>query len=499
MIKAKLAIKQFVAGLTAFLLATSSVVATIPSIAIAAGGPACDAAGTPISRPETFDPTKGLGNLGVQFLSYSSGCGDEIVSYTWNFGDGISSTDKEPFHSFSIGTWQVALTVVDQAGLSDSENIEVIVKESNVAPTVNGEVDVTVYSGQTAIIDTRSAAGDVDGDILQWGSLQAVAGTNAAYVTSYADGRYGYKAQTTITQPTTEVFTYSVKDGFGGEAVGRVNVHLVNRAPIAQDDTVSIQEDATQTVFIKSWQNDSDVDGPNLAYSIVGRPSNGQVALVDPYGVFGYSPAKNFNGVDSFTYALSDGISTSYATVTINVSAVNDAPTVVTDNVSVEEDSSVMFSPLANDSDVDGDALTILSIDPSARGARVTLNNDGSVTYEPADNYTYGETLWYTVSDGKTTSRAPIYITINPLNDVPIAEFSASVSKPRNLSVSATASDVDRDNLTYTWSFGDGSANLVSTSTTASHTYSRKGSYVVTLTVSDGKGGQIVLTKTVTV
>lgn len=499
MTKAKLATNQIAAGLTAFVFATSSIVAAIPTVSLAASGPICDAAGTPIANPGTYNPTKGLGGLDIQFQNSSFGCGDSIVSYAWDFGDGSSSTEKDPSHSFGIGTWQTTLTVVDEAGLSDSESIPVIVKESNIAPTVSGDVYETIYSGQTVVIDARSVAGDIDGDVLRWSNLSDVSGSGVTRAISYGDGRYSYKAPAVVTEESTDVLTYTVKDGFGGEASGQINVRLVNRAPIALDDEITIEEDTTQSAYIKVWQNDSDTDGPSRTYSVVNAPANGRATLADPYGTFSYVPNRNFTGVDSFTYAFSDGIRTAYATVTITVTPVNDAPTAVTDGVSVDEDSSVTFDPLQNDSDVDGDAMTIVSIDPSERGATVTLNADGSISYKSAANNIYGETLWYTISDGETTSRAPIYITVNPINDAPVATFISYVLKPRNLRVSATASDIDRDSLTYTWSFGDGTADVVSTTSYADHAYARKGTYVVTLTVTDGKGGQVVLTKTVQV
>ena len=140
---------------------------------------------------------------------------------------------------------------------------------------------------------------------------------------------------------------------------------------------------------------------------------------------FTYVPAANWNGVDSFTYRVSDGEALSnIVTVTITVEAVNDAPVVNDDSYSVNEDSFLTVSApgvLSNDSDVDGDTLQAQVVDGPANGT-VVLQSNGSFLYTPNANFGGSDSFTYKVTDGTTeTAAATVYITVNPINDVPVA------------------------------------------------------------------------------
>ena len=165
-----------------------------------------------------------------------------------------------------------------------------------------------------------------------------------------------------------------------------VNVTPTNDIPVAANDSAATLEDTA--VMIDVLANDNDVDGDTLQInSVLARePSNGTVTLSN--GTFTYTPDANFNGEDSFVYSISDGNGgTADATVLISVEAVNDAPVANNDNVTTLEDTAVTIEVLANDSDVDGDALQVNSAlvsDPS--DGTVTFSN-GTFTYTPNENF----------------------------------------------------------------------------------------------------------------
>ena len=96
-------------------------------------------------------------------------------------------------------------------------------------------------------------------------------------------------------------------------------------------------------------------------------PAHGTVGL-DANGSFRYTPAANFNGTDSFTYEASDGVESTTATVTLTVSAVNDAPVCAGVSGSTSEDTPVDLDPSC--SDVDGDSLTYAIVAQPAHGVR---------------------------------------------------------------------------------------------------------------------------------
>src|SRR5439155_1656988 len=171
--------------------------------------------------------------------------------------------------------------------------------------------------------------------------------------------------------------------------------------------------------------NDSDVDGDALSAVLVSNPTHGTLTL-NSDGSLVYMPALNFNGIDSFTYKASDGQAQSgVATVTITVTPVNDAPVAANDDsYTTPEDTKLTVSApgvVANDSDLDGDALLSLH-DALPIYGTLTLNSDGSLTYMPALNFNGIDSFTYKASDGQAQSDvATVTITVTPVNDAPVA------------------------------------------------------------------------------
>src|SRR5207244_4036075 len=143
-------------------------------------------------------------------------------------------------------------------------------------------------------------------------------------------------------------------------------------------------------------------DGDALTAVLVTGPAHGTLTL-NANGSFSYTPAANYNGADSFTYKANDGTATtSEATRSISISAVNDAPVAVNDSFTTPEDTAaVVLAPgvLGNDTDVDGDALTAILVSNPSHGT-VTLNANGSLTYTPATNYNGADSFTYKANDG---------------------------------------------------------------------------------------------------
>jgi hypothetical protein len=148
--------------------------------------------------------------------------------------------------------------------------------------------------------------------------------------------------------------------------------------------------------------NDSDADGDALTIASVTSPSNG--TLTDNGdGTWTYAPAANYFGADAFTYEISDGNGgTATATVNVTVTPVNDAPTAGDDALVTDQDVALVISAadlLGNDSDIDGDSLSVTGFSDPANGA-ITDNGDGTWTYTPDAGFFGTDTFDYTVSDG---------------------------------------------------------------------------------------------------
>src|SRR6056297_2256103 len=220
----------------------------------------------------------------------------------------------------------------------------------------------------------------------------------------------------------------SVGDEDGSRDDSSKNVGIAipdNSAPTAVDDTYTTDEDTALTVAAPGvLGNDSDPDGDTLTATLNTGPSNGTV-VQNADGSFTYTPDPDYNGPDSFTYDISDGNGgTDTATVNITVNLVNDDPNAVDDTYPSDGDNALTVAApgvLANDSDPDGDTLTAtLNTGPS--NGTVVQNADGSFTYTPDPDYNVPDSFTYDISDGNGgTDTATVNITVNPVNDPPVA------------------------------------------------------------------------------
>jgi len=249
--------------------------------------------------------------------------------------------------------------------------------------------------------------------------------------------------------------------------------------------------------------NDSDPEGDTLSITSVTQGAHGTVAI-NPDKTLRYTPAANYNGSDSFTYTISDGNGGSAtATVSITVTPSNDAPVASSDSATVGEDGTVNVNVLGNDSDPDGDTLSVASVTQGAHGT-VTINPDKTLKYTPAANYNGPDAFTYTISDGNGgTSSATVAITVTAINDAPVAaNDSATVVSGSTVTVSVLANDADIDGPGLSVaSVTQGARGTVVINPDQTVTYTASvyvGTDSFTYTVSDGAGGTATATVNVT-
>jgi hypothetical protein len=233
-------------------------------------------------------------------------------------------------------------------------------------------------------------------------------------------------------------FTFTVFDG-SLYATGLVSITVtpVNDAPIADDQSVTTPEDTAKGITLTG----SDVDSTNLTFAILIGPTNGVLnGLNTNTGALLYAPATNYNGPDSFTFSVFDGSLYATGTVSITVTPVNDPPVAVDDTATTPEDTSVTIPVLANDSDVDGDTLTITLA--TATNGLVSIVGTNLV-FTPATNFNGIATINYTINDvhGGTAS-AIVTVTVTPVNNAPVAN-NQSVTTPEDTTKNIVVSGSD--------------------------------------------------------
>ncbi len=390
-------------------------------------------------------------------------------------------------------------TASDGTATSSVATVSITVDPVNDAPVAAGDTfstdEDTVLTGNVLSNDS-----DVDADTL---TAILVDGPTNGTLTLNADGSFTYTPDTDFNG--ADSFTYTATDGTATSPVATVSITVdaVNDLPVAVDDSFATDEDTALTGNVLT--NDSDADGDTLTATLVTGPTNGTLAL-NADGSFTYTPTADFNGADSFTYTAGDGTATSsVATVSITINAVNDAPVTVDDSFSTDEDTALTGNVLTNDSDVDGNTLTVALVDGPANGT-LTLNPDGSFTYTPAADFNGADSFSYTAGDGTTTSSvATVSITINPINDAPVTvddSFGTDEDTVLTGNVLTNDSDVDGDALTAT--LVDGPTNgTLTLNADGSFTYTPNtnfnGADSFTYTASDSTATSPVATVSITV
>ena len=307
-------------------------------------------------------------------------------------------------------------TIDDGNGGSDTATVTVTVNPVNDAPVVLDDNFAVGANTTLNVIASGVLANDTD---IEGDPLTAVldSGPSDGSLTLNADGSFDYTPDAGFVGIDT--FTYFANDGFDDSLTAAIVTITVtaapNTPPEAMDDSASTDEDTS--VGIDLLANDTDDDGDNLTVSL-GTPSNGSVIFDGEE--FIYTPDADFNGLDSFTYTIDDGNGGSdTATVTVTVNPVNDAPVANDDSGTTDEDTSVAIDLLDNDTDVDGDNLTVSLGTPS--NGSVIFDGEEFI-YTPDADFNGLDTFTYTIDDGNGGSdTATVTVTVNPVNDAPVA------------------------------------------------------------------------------
>jgi sorbitol-specific phosphotransferase system component IIBC len=388
-------------------------------------------------------------------------------------------------------------------GGSDTATVSLTINPVNDAPVAVNDAAAT--DEDTAVtIDILANDFDVDGDTL---TVTAVTTPTNGIVVLNGDGSITYTPDPDYNG--ADSVSYTIIDGNGGSdtAIVTIAVNPVNDPPVAVDDTTVTNEDTPVNIDVLS--NDIEVDGDTLTVESVTQPANG-AAVIQLDNTIVYTPTTNFNGVDTFTYTINDGNgSMDTATVTVTVQPVNDAPVAVADAVVTAEDTAVTIDVLANDSDVDGDSLTVTNVTSPTSGV-VVINPDNTITYTPTADYEGTDSFVYTISDGNGgTDTALVTTTITSENDNPVAvddDVKTDEDTAVTILVLNNDFDVDGDSLIVTTvttpTNGTAVINLDNTVTyTPTANYNGPDSFVYT--VSDGDapltGGSDSATVTITV
>lgn len=404
--------------------------------------------GSAASAPSGNVATGVAGSFGTLTLNANG-------SYSYQLDNANPAVQALAAGATATDTFTYAVT--DDQGVTRFTTLTITIIGVNDAPIAEPDV-AAIAAGGTAVTGDLTPGGsgqdrDVDGDPIQvigfanssgamgsvgsgsvlgtslpgsFGSLQVAADGSHRYTIDNANATVlGLKAGQSI----NETFTYTIADGQGGYASSTLTITITGRndPPVAVDDGVFTTNEDTALNNLAVLGNDSDVDGDPL--TVTAATSAQGTVTINPDGTLNFVPNANFNGPATISYTISDGQGgTATATVRINVVAVNDPPVAVDDIGRSPDGGAVLLRPLSNDTDPDGNVLTVsevagVPVSPGSSvpvtGGVVRVNGDGTLSFIPNPGVQGVVAFQYTISDGNGgSSTATIRVDVTPAGEV---------------------------------------------------------------------------------
>ncbi len=257
---------------------------------------------------------------------------------------------------------------------------------------------------------------DVDGDAL----LVTTVSVDAAFgtITDNGDDTWTFNPTENYNGDNVPV-SFTISDGTTTDsATASIDVVAVNDGTVAGNIDLTTAEDTALTFSTADLiANSSDVDGDDLSISAISVDAEFGTITDNGDDTWTFNPAENYNGDDvPVSFTVSDGTTTDTATASIDVAAVNDAPTITISGTTVTEDTAQI---IATANDLDG---TIDSSALSAEHGTVSIDADGNITYTPDADYNGADTVSLSVTDNEgETSIQTVSLTIDPTQDSPVA------------------------------------------------------------------------------
>jgi VCBS repeat-containing protein len=388
-------------------------------------------------------------------------------------------SDHQSGDVYAIGTTAVTYTATDNHGHVTTGTFNVTVSD-NQLPSIACPADIIVPA--------------------QPGKN----GANVTYVVTATDNcgtptlTYTIASGSLFAIGSTPV-TATATDANGNHVSCTFNVIVNNNPPVANPDVNTTTEDTPVSGNV--LPNDFDIDGHalNVISFVINSASYtpGQTAgfaegtiVLNANGTYTYTPAPNFNGaVPVVTYYITDGHGgTANATLTINVTPVNDGPVANPDVNTTPEDTPVSGNVVTNDTDIDGDNLTVtgyvINGTPYAPGTLVNIpgigtiviNTNGTYTYTPAPNFNGAvPVVTYSITDGHGgTASSTLTINVTPVNDVPVAvNDNETVNEDGVLTATVTGNDTPSGDGGNVWT-------VVTTTTHGTLVFHLDGTYTYT-------------------
>jgi len=312
-------------------------------------------------------------------------------------------------------TFKVNDSVLDSTNEIISINIEAV----NDAPVGNEE---TIFAIEDQVTSFTISGSDIEGDDI---SYSLVSDPDNGVLTGEIPNLNYTPFENYFGEDS---FTFKVNDGnLDSDIVTMyLDVKAVNDIPVGDGLSLQVQEDESISFKLTG----SDVDNQDLIFKIIQNPPNGIVSGQPPF--LAYTPNGDFNGDDSFTFEVQDGIAKSEPIIIdVIVDPINDAPLANNDHVSRSNWQTFNIMVLNNDTDIDGDNLRVIGANTQTGSVSWV---DSLLTYTPLEGFNGAAVIEYQISDSLGgEGSALVLVEFNmPENELPI------ITKPNDIEVDAS-------------------------------------------------------------
>jgi hypothetical protein len=398
--------------------ASNSVTPVLPNTApVISGSPA-----TTVVQDTAYSFVPSASDTDAQPLTFSISNQPAWASFSTTTG-ALTGTPA----AADVGTTSgIVISVSDGTESASLASFSITVQAANQTPVISGSPSTTVDAGDLYSFTPTASDADEGATLTfsisnkpSWASFSTSSGTLTGTPTSTDVG-------------ATSGIVISVSDGTASASLEAFTLTVVasNVAPVATDRSATLAEDTPLSLTLTA----QDADQDELSYEIVAQPEHGTVALQGALLV--YTPEQDFNGSDSIGFIAKDAeLSSNTATISLTVTAVNDNPVIADDSFSLQrtENNQYQLAVLANDTDVDGDTLTI---DGASTSVGTVAFNAQGLTLTVPDLYAGPASLRYTVTDGKggrATANVSLIIEGGDASNLPV------ITVPADIVVDATA------------------------------------------------------------
>ena len=428
------------------------------------------------------------------------------------FADGSFEYQGEPNMQ---GEDSFQYKVIDNQGGEATATVFIVSTNTNSAPVANNdsynvnEDNTLVISAENGVLSNDT---DPNGDTFTVDDTFIVAPTHGQLLLSI-DGSFSYIPDANFNG--VDQFQYAAIDSQGASATATVTI-IVNSQPdnpVAQNDAYQFSRNNLFSVSAESGllANDFNIETGELTVDTVPvtAPQNGTLNL-NSDGSFTYQPNADFSGVDSFSYSISnDQGLTANAQVTLSESGNNTFPEASDDQFTIAEDSSATrLNVLANDTDADGDTITLFNVNSTLGSASIV---NGQIEYTPPANFSGQTVLTYSITDGyengspgEKDSTASVTIIVTPVNDAPVANADLATINEDAIAllidVLANDSDIDGDSLILSEVSADsGTALIIENQIQYTPAPNANGVATVTYSIKDAQDANATSTLSITI